>query len=540
MSRVNSVPRLAGGLTLALAFFLCSSVASAHARLERSEPKADSTLRQPPKTLELWFSEELEASMSTASVTDQTGRRVDKNNVTLAEGDKKLQVALEELGPGTYTVDWKALSTDGHTMKGKFTFMVALADGGAATAPPVSAQQVEQPKPTGQPASPQTAPPEPTQESGGSRAQSVVRWLEYLAMMTLFGGFAFRLLILGPALRGTHGLEDRERAEGLAASERRFVHLSWWALALLALTTLAALVLQTSAVTGASLGESLSPARLYEVLTRTGYGVPWLLQAVTVAALAIILFLLARRATDTAYERHLSFAANPGLLWAGVVVTALMMLAPSLTGHARAAAAEYHFTVFSDWLHLIAAGFWVGGLFHLALTMTRGVSGLEGGQRLRVLERTIPLFTRLAVASTIVIALTGVYNSWIHVDSFRALWGTPYGITLLVKVAVFLVMVALGGVNTFVIYPRAKRVIESDGGTATHEHAKLDRSFNRSVGVEAVLGVAALLAAAVLVFLQPAREHPARTAQVSGAGAVAVTESSRGNQIGSRPVEERR
>ncbi len=53
--------------------------------------------------------------------------------------------------------------------------------------------------------------------------------------------------------------------------------------------------------------------------------------------------------------RYLSSAANRGLLWAGVVVTALMMLAPSLTGHARAAAAEYRFTVFSDWLHMVAA-----------------------------------------------------------------------------------------------------------------------------------------------------------------------------------------
>jgi copper transport protein len=522
MSRIHSIQRPARWLTLALTVFVCSSVASAHARLERTEPKANSTLRQPPKTVELWFSEGLEASMSTATVTDQTGRRVDKNNAALSEGNKKLQVGLEDLGSGTYTVDWKALSNDGHTMKGKFTFTLALAGSGAATAPPAAppagAQQAEQSKLTGQPASLQTSSPEPTQESGGSWAQSVVRWLEYLAMMTLFGGFAFRLLILSPVLRGAHGLEAGERAAGLAASERRFVKLSWWALALLALATLAALVLQTSAVMDISLGEALSPARLYEVLTRTGYGVPWLLQGATTVALALVVLLLARRAGATDYEHHLSSAANRGLLWAGVIVSALMMLAPSLTGHARAAAAEYHFTVFSDWLHLVAAGFWVGGLFHLALTMTRGVSGLEGRGRLRVLESTIPLFTRLAVASTIVIALTGVYNSWIHVDSFRALWGTPYGITLLVKVAVFLVMVALGGLNTFVIHPKAKRLLEDDA--ATHEHTKLDRSFYRSVGVEAVLGVAALLAAAVLVFLQPAREHPARTAQVSGACAV--------------------
>src|SRR5205085_8457444 len=122
-------------------------------------------------------------------------------------------------------------------------------------------------------------------------------------------------------------------------------------------------------------------------------------------------------------------------------------------------------------------GFWLGGLFQLALTMKGSVSGLDGARRLRVLERAIPLFTRLAVASMIVIALTGVYNSWIHVDSFPALWNTPYGKTLLVKVVIFLVMVVLGGINTFVIHPKAGRLSGSDGGADAAEHMKLDRSF---------------------------------------------------------------
>jgi hypothetical protein len=52
-------------------------------------------------------------------------------------------------------------------------------------------------------------------------------------------------------------------------------------------------------------------------------------------------------------------------------------------------------------------------------------------------------------------------------------------------------------------------MIEGDDGTATHEHLKLDRSFKRAVEVEAALGIIVLLAAAVLVYLQPVREHPA-------------------------------
>src|SRR5205085_11791316 len=99
--------QLAAVLVFLLSLALYASVVSAHARLLRSQPAANSTLKQTPRSVELWFSEELEASMSTITVTDQAGRRVDKNNATLAEGDKKLQIELEESGSGTYTVDWK-------------------------------------------------------------------------------------------------------------------------------------------------------------------------------------------------------------------------------------------------------------------------------------------------------------------------------------------------------------------------------------------------------------------------------------------------
>jgi copper transport protein len=513
-----------GAATVLLALLYAQPAAFAHARLLRSQPGAGAALKQAPKIVELWFSEELDAGGCAVAVTDQTGKRVDKQNVGLAEDGKKLQAELYDLASGTYTVDWKALSTDGHTMKGKFTFTVALEEAAAAvpsTTPsgsPTSAEPPQSPPQAAQPTS------EGMQESGTPWTMSLVRWLEYLAMMTLAGGFAFRLLILGPTLRGARGLEDGERETSLSAGARQFVKLSGWALALLAMTTFAALVLQTSAVTDSGFTEALSPARLYRVLTRTNYGGPWLLQAATVAALALVLFLMARRAGETTDGRHLNNTSNQGLLWAGVIVTALMMLALSLTGHARAAAAEYHFTVFSDWLHLVAAGFWVGGLFHLALVMTSVIFGLEGSKRLRVLERAIPLFTRLAVASTVVIALTGVYNSWIHVDRLSALWSTPYGEALLVKIILFIVMVALGGVSTFVLHPKAKRLIEGDDGAATHEHLKLDRSFYRAVRLEAALGILVLLAAAVLVFLQPVREYPMNMTRAAGPDSVVISD----------------
>src|SRR5712691_9317082 len=118
----------------------------AHAKLVRSQPAANAKLREAPKIVELWFSEDLEPTMSTIIVTDQNGKHVDKNNAALAEGNKKLQIDLEELGSGTYTAEWKALATDQHTMKGKFTFNVALEKAlNTTTATPSPSQTTEQP-----------------------------------------------------------------------------------------------------------------------------------------------------------------------------------------------------------------------------------------------------------------------------------------------------------------------------------------------------------------------------------------------------------
>jgi putative copper export protein len=338
----------------------------------------------------------------------------------------------------------------------------------------------------------------PAQDSGTNLAQSAVRWLMYLAMMTLFGGFAFRLLVLKPSLEQARDLSDEERALGLGQGENRFVRLTWLSLALLAVAALASLILQTSAVLDVSITQAFAPTRLHQVLTETSYGLPWLLQIVMIHALFVVVFHIARR-------RRKDLNAEVPFLWIGLVLSAILFLTPSLTGHARAAVKEYQFAIFSDWLHLVAVGIWVGGLFHLALTMPKSVAHLGGLRRLCVLSHVIPLFSRLAIVSSILIVLTGIYNSWIHVDSFSALWNTRYGQVLSLKIILFLPMIALGGLNTFVLRPRAERF--KNEAVSDDEHRQVDRRFARSVRVEAAIGIVVLLLAAILAFLPPARQH---------------------------------
>jgi methionine-rich copper-binding protein CopC/putative copper export protein len=418
----------------------------AHAKLVRSLPAANANLKDAPKKVELWFSEELEPQFSTIIVSDQSGKHVDRNDMSLAEGNRKLQISLEDLPSGTYSVDWRTLSTDQHTMKGKFTLSVTATVLAAQTSPPPrSAASIGQPTPGISPAT--TTKTESFQESGSSWAQSVVRWFEYLAMMTLFGGFAFYLFVLKPALL----LSGSTKTDGVvesAAGAERVVQFSGICIALLVIANCAELVLQASAVFDKTVSEVLSPALLRQLITKTLFGTSWLWQGASIIALLIVIFFLSRQLKGTSPNGFVL------LWWAGLAVSGLLMVAPTLIGHAAAMAKEYPFARTTDWLHLAAAGVWVGGLFHLALTMPKVLSTLETRDRLRLLHRVIPLFTRLAVVSTVLIVLTGVYSSWMHVDGFGKCGAPTTATTLFLKVLLVVPMLVLGGVNTFVIHPR--------------------------------------------------------------------------------------
>lgn len=480
-------------VTALLVLALTPVLASAHAKLLRSQPNAKETLSQSPKLIELWFTEALEPGLNTIEVKDQQGMRVDRGEVTLSEENKKAQVELNELKPGIYTVVWKTLSADQHAIRGRFTFTVEVS---TAQASPTAG--------TGQVHTENTPMPDMSSDDDQgeqiSSVQVLVRWLSYLAMMTLFGGSAFRLLVLVPSLRAA--LDAQERSKAVRASERRALTLSWISIALLAVTSFVALMLQAAAVFDASLTQSIFPSMLWRVLG-TGYGPSWILQVVSLMAIAVSLWLLNRMVKRQPASEH------SALWWVALLAGAGLLVAPSWTGHAVASAKDFRLAVFTDWLHLLAAGFWVGGLFHLALTLPPTLSLISKPRRTIAVHHFIKRFTRIAVPSVVLLVLAGLYNTWVHVPGIRALWGTPYGQALAVKLIVVGTMLLLGGLNNFHFGRRATLLLNGQQTASSREQAKLEQGFRRSVAMEAGLGVAVLLVTAVLVFLTPARNHPA-------------------------------
>jgi hypothetical protein len=111
---------------LCLGFALAGHVARAHALLEQAVPPVGGTVAQAPAEVTIVFSETVEPAFCSIVVQDAAGNRVDAGKPHIVADDaRRLAVPLKPVPPGTYTVAWRATSTDTHQTQGHFSFSVA-------------------------------------------------------------------------------------------------------------------------------------------------------------------------------------------------------------------------------------------------------------------------------------------------------------------------------------------------------------------------------------------------------------------------------
>jgi methionine-rich copper-binding protein CopC len=120
--------RVVAALTLALSSLMFNALpASAHADFESSTPAAGETVEAGNIQVALMFGEEMlgtEASGTVVSVQGPAG----PENAQWADGcidsvrGKLVSESVSLSLPGTYEVDWRAVSADGHPVEGTFKF----------------------------------------------------------------------------------------------------------------------------------------------------------------------------------------------------------------------------------------------------------------------------------------------------------------------------------------------------------------------------------------------------------------------------------
>lgn len=308
------------------------------------------------------------------------------------------------------------------------------------------------------------------------------RVLEFLGLALTLGGPLFLLTVWRPAAAGT------ATVEGGAAAEARVARGAAGGCLLLALGAAADLAAVVAGTTGLPPLRALSAPALPTFLAATRYGHVWTVRALAVAALAAALL-----------RRRRPAGAASWLPVPAASAAALATLPP--TGHAAAVAGAPGWAMALDALHLLATSAWIGGLFAFATLPWPLVHTLAGPAQDRLAAELARRFSRLGTAAAAVLLVTGAWAALAHAGAL-ARPDTPYGLALAVKHGLFAAMLAVAAGNRRAGRRGGRLAAGSDAGAAGRA-GQAARRLRAGVRAEAVLGIAALTAAALLGTLPP-------------------------------------
>lgn len=99
--------------------------------------------------------------------------------------------------------------------------------------------------------------------------------------------------------------------------------------------------------------------------------------------------------------------------------------------------------------HLLAGGLWIGTLFVMVIAGFQAAlaQGNSPERRGALVANMVHAFSPLALGASAMLALFGAITALLHLKPFSSLWTTPYGYTLIAKLAVVSVVVGLGAYN---------------------------------------------------------------------------------------------
>lgn len=464
---IRAVVGVLAALVLAL---WCAPSATAHTRLESSAPAAGSTSDTPVTEVTLRFT--LPVSQLGEGIVIEGPEGAVEAGVTAA-GDGLVLVATpsEALTAGDYTVTWTAAAQDGHPLEGAFGFTVTGAGAGSGAGPSEPAGGTGRPSAgagsgtdhdmsgmdhdMGHEPSAMDSPATDVAAAVARLGSAVTLWSGLVGA----GALAFTAFVL----RG------RDEADAPVV-----LRLARWAgvliLAGLAVRVLAGAVL----VAHGDLAAAVSPSAISDSLTGTTLREVGL-QAAGAAALAVG----ARRTLRGS--------------WLAVIGAVLVGAGHVLGGHSNTVEPRW-LVVTADVAHLAAAATWVGGVVSMGLLLrARHRDGYDLDAALMAAR-----FSVVAALSVTVVGVAGVVLAVGILDRPEQLWQSTWGLLLLAKVGVVLVVGVIGAYNHFRVVPpltaRRRGVVRHAGRSHRAGGVLL-----RSAGRETTLMVVIVLLTAWLV-----------------------------------------
>jgi copper resistance protein D len=302
--------------------------------------------------------------------------------------------------------------------------------------------------------------------------------------------FAATLLVAGVVLFVVFVAEPAWRSSGDGAGagnvRTRLAVIAWIGFALALISGAAWLVLTAAAMSEQPAAQIFGDDVLWTVLSQTTFGHAWLVRFVLACALAAALTpLLSPR------DRK-----SPWLEITAAILAAAFAGALAWSGHAAGGLGDEAFIhPAADVLHLIAAAAWVGALVPLIVLFA--AAGADDAS-LALARKATARFSILGIISVGTLLMTGIVNTFYLAGSVPALLHTDYGRLLLIKIALFLTMVAIAAVNRFRLTPQ---LLQHASIAASRDAL---RQLRRNAAIETLAGAAVIAIVAALGTMPPA------------------------------------
>ncbi|WP_196279377.1 copper resistance CopC/CopD family protein [Catellatospora vulcania] len=485
MSSTVTVTRRAGSAVLALLAGLlgvlaAASPAYAHATLLGTDPVDGAVLPKAPAQVTLTFNEPVAVRPGAVRLLDAQGTQVSAEARSV---DTTVVLTVPPAAAdGTYLVSYRVISADDHPISGGFSFSVG--------APSTTGVTVTAPEP----------------DAAVQLLRRVSQGLLYLGVLLATGLLVFDVFLLTGAsvtLRrrlwrtaaGAAGVVAVAAVLSIpvttawqdVAPPGALLRAATWSAGLSSDTALSSLLIVIGlAVALAAAGQVTSPA------AAPGTEPPRRVVAATTSGLCPQPRSCGRRETY-----RLERAGRSALTAAGA---ALALGSLALVGHTRTFGPAW-LVLAADLLHVATAAVWLGGLTGLVLTLARAaaIPAAAAG-------RTVAAFSRLAALLLAVLAAAGTVLAWRILGSWAALTGTAYGRSLLVKIGIAAVVVAVAAYNRWRLVPRLG--VDTDG--------RARRRLSATVRAEALLLSAAVAVTGVLVTQSPVPAPAAAQAAPAG------------------------
>jgi len=328
---------------------------------------------------------------------------------------------------------------------------------------------------------------------------TLVRFAAFAANALIFGAVPLLLLVLRPALKS---LDARAWRHGRMELAVRLEGLLRASLVASAVATVLALLLQTALVSLLDEGELGLDA--LEAVLSTSFGIWSLIRLPVLGALSVLLY---QRVQDLCLSGMAPSEKKPGRAWWSLwgLLSMTLLATWSFAGHAAVSNPAWA-ALINDIVHLAAGSTWFAGIVILAVILPDVWQNKKQPDRLRILSEVVSRFSRLALIAIGVVAITGTINSFFNVESPGDLVDSGYGITLTIKIVLFLGIVALGAVNHFLVRRRLQNAVME--GSSSDPYAL----FRKTIATELVLGLLILGTTGLLVGSARTRETGTQSA----------------------------